>query len=98
MTVEKALAIFAELEPARLIDDGEYDHEEDPALLRFPTYDVRLDAVTDRSTADRHARIRVTAGKETGGIGLTDWKFVLDIADRHEVTTVDIANDGIELS
>lgn len=58
------------------------------------TYDVRLDATTDSDS--RACRVRVTPGRESGGIGEDEWRYVLDLAKQHELD-VDIENSGMVL-
>jgi hypothetical protein len=88
MDSRTALALFTSLEKARQYDDpGE-------AGYNPPTYDVRLDAYTDRES-ERAFRVRVSQGE--GGVSVDDWRFIFEEAHRLDIETVDVQNAGIEL-
>lgn len=88
MNRTQAMTLFNALEERRGLDSD--------ADFQPPTYDVRLDAISTVDDNERRFRIRVTAGRGTGGIYADHWRFVLDQADGD--VDVDIQNSGIELS
>jgi hypothetical protein len=88
-----AITVFTALEEVR-----EHEHPGE-GQYNPPTYDVRLDAGSDAPANElcpRSFRVRVTAGREAGGLDEDEWRFVLDLAKEHKLR-VDVQNNGIEL-